>query len=131
MNLKEEKARCRAMCRRQAADSQCNRPAGRVTAHVCSKKKATFARKLMKCPLFPGNRRMSVEEKEAVVQRHVQAAGRHEPIQSSSKKSDCRRVQQEKVDFCPETYEMPIENSLHFEHTSVCLIKMWKKFFHP
>ena len=73
---KEEKAGCKAMCRRQAAVRQYSRPARRVTADVCSMEKSTFARKLMKCPLFPGNIRMSLKEEKAGCTGHVQATGR-------------------------------------------------------
>ena len=108
MSLKEEKAGCTAMCRRQAADSQCNRPAGRVTADVCSKEKDDFCQETCECPLFPGNIRMSWKQEKAGCKAHVQTAGRREAMQSSGKKSDSRRVQQGKDDFCQETYEMPI-----------------------
>ena len=57
MRLKENKAGCRAMCRRQAADSQCNRLAGRVAAHVCISEKVVFCQESWEMPMFPGNRR--------------------------------------------------------------------------
>ena len=50
---------CKRMCRRQTADRQCNRPAGRVTGTCAVRIKTTFAGKFMNCPLFPGNIRMS------------------------------------------------------------------------
>ena len=59
MSSKEEDAGCTAMCRRQAADSQCNRPGGRVTADVCSKDKDDFCQEILNCRLFPRNIRMS------------------------------------------------------------------------
>ena len=39
------------MCRRQAADSQCNRPAGRVTGDVCSKDKDDFCQEIYELPI--------------------------------------------------------------------------------
>ena len=93
LNLKEEKAECRAMCGRQAADSQCNRPAGRVTADVCSKEKGDFCRRTWEMPNV--SRKWTKEEKVRW-KGIVQAAGRREPIQSSGKKGDCRHVQQGK-----------------------------------
>ena len=87
LSLKEEKAECRAMCRRQAADSQCNRPEGTVTADVCSKEKATFARKLGKCPMFPGNLHELKEEKAGCTAMCRRQAA-DEAMQSSGKESD-------------------------------------------
>ena len=51
MSLKEEEAGCTAMCRRQAADSQCNRPAGRVTGDVCSKDKDDLCQEIYELPI--------------------------------------------------------------------------------
>ena len=96
------------MCRRQAAESQCSGPGRRVTADVCSKEKDDFCQETCEMPIVSWKYLHELEGREGGVQRHVQAAGRREPIQSPGKKSDCRRVQQEKDDFCQETYEMPI-----------------------
>ena len=94
LSLKDEKAGCRAMCRRQAADSQCNRPAGRVTADVCSMEKVDFCQETCEMPIVSWKYSHELEGGEGGVQRHVQAAGRREAIQSPGKKSDCPRVQQ-------------------------------------
>ena len=107
MNLKEEKAGCRAVSRRQAADSQCNRPAGRVTAHVCSEEKGDFCRETWEMPNVSWKSELERGRREGGVQRHVRAVGRHEPIQPSNKKSDCRRVQQGEGDFCRKRMKCP------------------------
>ena len=76
-------------------------PGKKSDSDVCIMEKSTFARKLMKCPLFPGNIRMSLKAGEGGVQTHVQTAGRREPMQSSGKKSDSGRVQQGKRRLLP------------------------------
>ena len=107
MNFEGREWGCRAMRRRQAADSQCNRPAGRVTADVCSKEKVDYCQEAWEMPNVSWKSALERDRGEGEVLEHVQAAGRREPIQSPGKKSDCRRVQQGKSDFCGETYEMP------------------------
>ena len=76
MSWKEEKAGCRAMCRRQAADSQCNRPAGRVTGDVCSKDKDDFCQETCELPIVSWKYSHELEGRGGGVQRHVQAASR-------------------------------------------------------
>jgi hypothetical protein len=88
---KDEKAQCRAMCRRQAADSECNRAAGKVTADVRSKEKGDFCRRTWKMP--SASRKWTKEEKVRW-KGIVQAAGRRELIQSSGRKGDQRHAQQ-------------------------------------
>ena len=93
LSLKEEEAGCTAMCRRQAADSQCNRPAGRVTGDVCSKDKDDFCQETYELPIVSWKYSHELEAGEGGVQGHVQAAGRREPMQSSGRESDRGRVQ--------------------------------------
>ena len=107
MSLEEEKAGCRAVSRRQAADSQCNRAARRVTAHVCNEEKVDFCRETWEMPNVSWKPELGRGRREGGVQRHVQAAGRHEPIQSSNKRSDYRRVQQGEGDFCRKRMKCP------------------------
>ena len=76
MSLKEEEAGCRAMCRRQAADSQCNRPAGRVTGDVCSKDKDDFCQEIYELPIVSWKYSHELEGRGGGVQAHVQATGR-------------------------------------------------------
>ena len=74
MSWKEEKAGCKGMCRRQAADSQCNRPAGRVTGDVCSKDKDDFCQETYEMPIVSWKYSPELEGRGGGVQRHVQAA---------------------------------------------------------
>ena len=76
MSLKEEKAGCKRMCRRQAADSQCNRPAGRVTGDVCSKDKDDFCQEIYELPIVSWKYSHELEAGVGGVQAHVQTAGR-------------------------------------------------------
>ena len=76
MSLKEEEAGCTAMCRRQAADRQCNRPAGRVTGDVCSKDKDDFCQEIYELPIVSWKYSHGLEAGVGGVQTHVQAAGR-------------------------------------------------------
>ena len=94
LNSEEEKAKCRATWGRQAADSQCNCPALKVAADVCSKEKGDFCRRTWEMPKL--SRKWTKEEKEVLWKAIAQAAGRRELLQSSGKKVDCRHVQQGK-----------------------------------
>ena len=76
-----------------------------MTADVCSKEKGDFCRGTWE---MPNDSRKWAQEEKVRWKGIVQAIGRPEPIQSSGKKSDCRRVQQGKRDFCQDTCEMPI-----------------------
>ena len=76
LSLKEEEERCTAMCRRQAADRQCNRPAGRVTGDVCSKDKDGFCQETYEMPTVSWKYLHELEGRGGGVHSHVQATGR-------------------------------------------------------
>ena len=76
MSWKQEEAGCKGMCRRQAAESQCNRPARRVTGDVCSKDKDDFCQETYEMPIVSWKYSHELEGGEGGVQGHVQATGR-------------------------------------------------------
>ena len=76
ISWREEKAGCKRMCRRQAADSQCNRPAGRVTGDVCSKDKDGFCQETYEMPIVSWKYSPELEGRGGGVHSHVQATGR-------------------------------------------------------
>ena len=106
--LEGEKAGCTAMCRQQAAHSQCNRPAGTVTADVCSKEKDDFCRETYEMPIVSWKYSHELEEEEAGCKAMCrrQAAVRQYSRPARRVTADVCII--EKVDFCQETYEMPI-----------------------
>ena len=76
MSSKEEKAGCTAMCRRQAADSQCSRPGRRVTGDVCSKEKVDFCQETYEMPIVSWKHSPELEGRGGGVHSHVQTTGR-------------------------------------------------------
>ena len=108
LSLKEEEAGCKGMCRRQASYSEDGRPAKRVTADVHSRRKTAFARKLMMCPLFPGNIRMSWKEEKAGCKRMCRRQAADSQCNRPAGRVTGDVCSKDKDDFCQETYELPI-----------------------
>ena len=101
------------MCRRQAADSQCNRPGGRVTGDVCSKDKDGFCQETYEMPIVSWKYSHELEGR---------GGGVHRMCRRQAADSQCNRpagrvtgdvCSKDKDGFCQETYEMPIVSWKH------------------